>query len=112
MVVAHFLVVIPDRPNVLNRRMQVRPRHLERAETAHQQGLLIAGGALMSPAMSLMLKNNHNPSDQAQMQGSMFILDLPSEEECREWIEQDPYTQGQVWDTTKAHLYRIKLAKH
>ncbi len=108
----HFLVRAFDHPDVLPRRMLVRPDHLKRASAAHENGTILSGGALLDPSatdLSASLDSSQNPP---KMIGSFFVLDFPDEKACREWIMKDPYVTGRVWDLNRIEIHPIKLAKH
>ncbi|UZR93040.1 YciI family protein [Chondrinema litorale] len=81
--------------NALERRMQARTEHLANAKELHKSGNLIAAGAILS--------------DEGKMIGSTLYLRFDSEEELKEYLDNDPYTKGKVWE--KIETQNIKLVQ-
>ena len=44
---------------------------------------------------------------EGKMCGSMLIVDLASEEVVREWLKDDPYVTGKVWEDVDIIPFRI-----
>ncbi|MXX05291.1 MAG: hypothetical protein F4Z71_00845 [Gammaproteobacteria bacterium] len=65
------------------RRMGVWPAHLDRVKIAREAGNIIAGGAILD--------------ENGEMIGSTIYVEFESREALNEWIEQDPYVKGNVW---------------
>lgn len=70
-------------PEAPDRRKAVRPAHLDRVKIAREAGNIIAGGAILD--------------DNGQMIGSTIYVEFDSREALDEWIDQDPYVKGNVW---------------
>lgn len=114
---SHYLVMVRDHANSLEKRMEVRPKHLDRAKVAYDQGILRAGGALLNepiqiPVEGLTLNSKSNQLVEDRMTGSTFILELPSQEICYQWLKDDPYAKGGVWNLKSVYVQKILLAKH
>lgn len=94
-----FVVIAYDGKDeaALERRLSVREVHLQNAKKMVESGRLLFASAL--------LDNNEN------MNGSIMFCDYDSEEELRaEWLGNEPYMTGNVWE--KVIIKRAKIAKH
>lgn len=94
-----FVVIAYDGKDeaALERRLSVREVHLQNAKKMVESGRLLFASAL--------LDNNEN------MNGSIMFCDYDSEEELRaEWLDNEPYMTGNVWE--KVIIKRAKIAKH
>lgn len=76
----------------LERRMSVRSAHLEGARQLKAQGNFILGGALLNP--------------DGKMIGSMMLVDFESETHLNEWLQNDPYVTGKVWEEIDVKPFR------
>ena len=110
----HFLVTIKDFPNALEKRLSVRPAHLQRAITAYDNGTVVIGGALMSDheQSGKGRATAAQKEEEAYMLGSAFVLNMPTKEACLDFIKDDPYIQGDVWDLRTVSIHPMHLAKH
>jgi uncharacterized protein len=79
--------------NALNRRMDVRPFHLEGAKKLKENGNFIIGGALLN--------------DDGKMIGSTMILQFKNPAELQNWIDNEPYIQQKVWEQFKVQSFRV-----
>ncbi len=77
----------------LERRMQARPAHLENVKDAKSKGHYLIGGALL---------NNHG-----QMIGSVMIVQFETPEALQEWLNDDPYITGKVWDRIEIKPFKV-----
>ena len=81
----------------LDRRQSVRASHLANAKVMFDNGKLLFASAL--------LDENEN------MNGSIMFCDFPSEEVLKEeWLKDEPYVTGKVWE--EVIIKRAKIAKH
>ena len=78
----------------LDRRMAARPDHIEYAKVGAAEGKVIIGGAILD--------------DDGKMIGSMLVVDYPSKEAVeKEYIANDPYFLGKVWQEIEIRPYRV-----
>ena len=61
----------------------VWPAHLDRVKIAREAGNIIAGGAILD--------------ENGEMIGSTIYVEFESREALDEWIDQDPFVKGNVW---------------
>ncbi|KAF8197993.1 hypothetical protein BJ912DRAFT_1055662 [Pholiota molesta] len=92
-----FFVYAPDKTDegALERRLSVRPQHLEGAKASHDNGLIRIGGMLTTPEAIT------NPDAPKHMVGSTFIFEAESIEQVKQYIESDIYYKAGVWDPEK-----------
>ena len=90
-----FIIIAQDYKDseALNRRLAIRPVHLERMIAEKAKGVFIMGGAKLNEA--------------GNMFGSMLIVDLPGKEEVSDWVAADPYITNKVWETVEITSFRI-----
>ena len=90
-----FLILTSDYkdPNALNRRMNIREKHLARMRVEKAAGRFIIGGAKLN--------------EQGNMHGSMLVVQLENEDAVRDWINEDPYTTNNVWEHVEILPFRV-----
>ncbi|TEB37487.1 hypothetical protein FA13DRAFT_1705674 [Coprinellus micaceus] len=114
----YFFVYAPDKTEAgtFERRMSVRPKHLETAHERTGQGLIrmldtvvnSVHAALTIPPPSLVLEaacstpeSIASPDAPKKLIGSTFIYQAESLEEVKKLVESDVYYQSGVWDPEK-----------
>ena len=90
-----FLVKAYDGPNMLEKRMEVRPRHLEGMKALGTQ-IICAGGLL---------------DEEGKMKGSALILDFDSREELDDYVAHEPYVLEKVWEKIDIERLNVVVAK-
>ncbi|KAK8180585.1 hypothetical protein HDK77DRAFT_383700 [Phyllosticta capitalensis] len=102
-----WLVILPDRPGVLEKRVQVRESHLAALGSAYPADFWLVGGALLGRAP-------HDARNEAgkplPMQGSAALVWAESEEVVRETLAADVYAREGVWDLEKLQIWAFKSA--
>lgn len=76
-----FLVRAYDGPDMLEKRMAVRPRHLEGMKVLGEQ--IIAAGGLLD--------------EDGKMKGSALIMEFPDRAALNEYLAAEPYVVEGVW---------------
>ena len=69
--------------NAYERRMQVRPQHLENIDRLKEEGHVICAGGLTG--------------DDGKLMGSFLVMEFESEEELKGYLETEPYMKADVW---------------
>jgi len=69
--------------HALERRMLAREEHLRSVEKQFKEGNHLYGAALLD--------------DNEKMIGSMMVVNYPSREAVDEWLKEEPYVTGNVW---------------
>lgn len=84
-----YVIFAQDVENSLEKRLSVRPQHLERLQQLQDEGRLLTAGPM--PAI-----DSDNPG-QAGFTGSTVIADFASLAEAQAWAEADPYVAVGVY---------------
>ncbi|RPD57323.1 hypothetical protein L226DRAFT_467600 [Lentinus tigrinus ALCF2SS1-7] len=102
----NFIVYAPDMTDAgaLQRRLSVRPAHLEKAAEYIQGGMFKVAGAMLSP------ESIASPTAEKKMVGSVFICEAESLEDVRKFMESDVYYTSGVWDKDKLVILPLALA--
>ena len=92
-----YLVIARDGTDddALERRRRTRPRHLEAIAPLVDAGNVLVGGAILN--------------DEAEMIGSMLLVDFPERADVDAWIERDPYVTEGVWREIEVVPYRAAV---
>ena len=88
-----FLVKAYDGPNMLEKRMEVRPRHLEGMRALGKQ-IICAGGLL---------------DDEGNMKGSALVMEFPDRAALDEYIANEPYVIEGVWQKIEVEFINVVL---
>jgi uncharacterized protein YciI len=90
-----FLLVAYDwtDPEAFERRMKVRPGHLEKIAVLKKRGEFILGGAILD--------------DNEKMIGSMIVYDFPDRASLDRSLENEPYIVNRVWEKIEIRPYRL-----
>ena len=96
-----YAILGRDVPNSLERRLAVRPAHLERLQALLEQGRLLLAGPL--PAI-----DSADPGA-AGFQGSLIVAEFAALEEAQVWAAADPYAAAGVYATLEVYPFRKVL---
>ena len=90
-----FLLVAYDGtdPEALERRMKVRPDHLEKIAVLKKKGNFLLGGAILD--------------ENEKMIGSMIVYEFPNRSALDESLRNEPYIIGGVWQKIDIRPYRL-----
>jgi uncharacterized protein YciI len=77
----------------LQRRMNVRPHHLDGAKALKQSGNYVLGGALLN--------------DHGNMIGSVMILQFETEEGLEAWEKSEPYIIQKIWESVDVKPFKV-----
>jgi uncharacterized protein len=91
-----FLLIAYDgkNPTALERRLRVRPAHIEKIGILKKNGEFIFGGAILD--------------DKGKMIGSAIVYDFPDRATLDERLDEEPYITEGVWQ--KIEIMPFKLA--
>ena len=85
---AFFVITCTDSENSLEKRLAVRPQHIERLEKLDAEGRLIVAGAMPK-----------DPADpKAGFHGSTIIVDFDSREDLDAWLAEEPFLKEGVYE--------------
>ena len=87
-----FLILAHDGndENALERRMSVRPKHLENMMKLKDEGHVMAAGGLIE--------------DGGRLAGSYLVMDFESREALDEYLAGEPYVAAGVWQDIKIEV--------
>ncbi len=90
-----FIVKAYDGEGKLEKRMEVRPRHLE-GMSRMSDHIICAGGLL---------------DDEGKMKGSALVLEFDSREDLDDYIANEPYVIEKVWEKIEIDVMNVVLVK-
>ncbi|KAL4948252.1 hypothetical protein BDW69DRAFT_189444 [Aspergillus filifer] len=90
-----LLVVIPDRPNVLDRRLAIRPRHSPNFVRLHNEGYVSWAGPLFEKHVS-------DAGIRRPFKGSAMVVNEEDQECLKRMLASDVYIKEGVWDIDNA----------
>ena len=96
-----YAILGRDAPNSLERRLSVRPAHLERLNALLNEGRLILAGPL--PAI-----DSPDPGP-AGFSGSIIVAEFASLEAARAWADADPYIAAGVYEKVTVKPFKKVL---
>ncbi len=88
-----FIVKAYDGEGMLEKRMEVRPRHLE-GMSKMSDHIICAGGLL---------------DEEGKMKGSALVLEFDSREELDDYIANEPYVIEKVWEKIEIDVMNVVL---
>ena len=88
-----FMIRAYDGPNMLDRRLAVRPRHLEGMKRLGRQ-IICAGGIL---------------DNEGKMKGSVLVLELESRAALDDYLAVEPYVTEGVWDKVEVEIMNVVI---
>ena len=89
-----FLIKAYDGPNMLEKRMEVRPRHLEGMNRLSEH-IICAGGLL---------------DEEGKMKGSALIMDFDSRNDLDAYLAAEPYVLEKVWEKIDVESMNVVIA--
>ena len=90
-----FVIKAYDGEGMLDKRMEVRPRHLEGMAKLGKH-VVCAGGLL---------------DDAGKMKGSLMVMEFETREELDDYIAHEPYVVEHVWQTIEVEPLNVVLIK-
>jgi len=88
-----FVIKAYDGEGMLERRMDVRPRHLEGMNKMREH-IICAGGLL---------------DEDGKMKGSLLIMEFKDRSELDAYISQEPYVVEHVWETIEIEQLNVVI---
>lgn len=93
-----YAIISQDIANSLDKRLSVRPAHIERLQNLKEEGRLILAGP--HPAI-----DNIEPGP-AGFSGSLVVAEFDSLESAQAWADADPYIKAGVYDTVTVKPFK------
>ena len=88
-----FLIKAYDGDGMLEKRMEVRPRHLEGMKALGRQ-IICAGGLL---------------DDEGRMKGSALVMEFENRAALDEYLKNEPYVAEGVWQKVEVEMMNVVL---
>lgn len=88
-----FVIRAYNGEGMLNKRMEVRPRHLEGIDKIRDH-VICAGGLL---------------DDEGKMKGSVLIMEYENREQLDEYLANEPYVQEHVWEKIEVERMNVVI---
>ena len=88
-----FIITAHDGENMLEKRMTVRPRHLEGMAKLGKH-IVLAGGLL---------------DDEGKMKVSVLILDLEDRAALDDYLKNEPYVVEHVWEKIEIETVNVVI---
>ena len=88
-----FMIKAYDGEGMLEKRMEVRPRHLEGMKALGKQ-IICAGGLL---------------DEEGKMKGSALVLEFPDRTDLDEYLKNEPYVVEGVWQKIEVERMNVVL---
>lgn len=84
-----YAIIAEDIPGTLNKRLETRPKHVERIKLLLDAGRLVLAGPM--PAIDAA-----DPGD-AGFSGSLIVAEFDSLQAAQDWADADPYRDAGVY---------------
>lgn len=90
-----FIIKAYDGKDAYERRMSVRPQHLENVAKIKEKGSVVCAGGLTN--------------EDGKLIGSVLILDFASREMVDEYLETEPYVVNKVWEDITVEAINVVM---
>ena len=97
----YYAIISEDIPNSLERRMSVRPAHVDRLKLLADEGRLLIAG----PHPSI---DSEEPAE-AGFSGSLVVAEFASLESAQAWADADPYVEAGGYQRVKVKPFKKVL---
>ena len=88
-----FIIKAYDGEGMLEKRMEVRPRHLEGMKALGKQ-IICAGGLL---------------DEEGRMKGSALVMEFVSREALDDYLVAEPYVTEGVWEKIEVEIMNVVI---
>lgn len=89
-----YLVIAYDYDDVLDKRMDARPAHVEGTQKLMAEGKIISACALI---------------EDDKMVGSSVLTNFENEDEFDAWLVEEPYVVNGVWNMEEIQVVPVKI---
>ena len=96
-----YAIIAEDAPDSLQKRLQIRPEHLNRLKSLQDAGRLLLAGPF--PAI-----DSNDPGTNGYS-GSLIVAEFNTLDEAREWANNDPFTINGVYQQVTVKPFRKTL---
>lgn len=89
-----YLVIAYDNEGALDKRMENRPAHVEGTQKLMAEGKIVSACALI---------------EDEKMVGSSVVTNFENDDEFDNWLSNEPYVIGGVWNMDEIQIVPIKV---
>ena len=93
-----YLITAHDGPDMLEKRMEVRPRHLENMERVKKTGSVVCAGGILD--------------GKGRPVGSALVLDFASRDLLDAYLAAEPYLTEKVWETVTVEPMHVVILRN
>lgn len=94
-----YLAIVQDKPGTMEKRIQVREKHLAAAKQNNKSGIVPFGGGIAN--------DFPEPGQQFPFVGSALVVTADSKHDVIQLLKQDIYFTSGVWDVENAKIYAV-----
>lgn len=88
-----YLIIAYDNDGAIDKRMEARLAHVEGTQKLMAEGKIISACAMI---------------EEDEMVGSSVLTNFDTEDELNEWLENEPYVKGGVWNMDEIQVVAVK----
>ncbi len=88
-----FIIRAYDGKDMLEKRMEVRPRHLE--NLSQVEGKIICAGGLLD--------------EEGKMKGSVLVMEFETREGLDRYLDSEPYIREKVWEKVEVEAMNVVI---
>lgn len=88
-----YIITAHDGENMLEKRLEVRSRHLENLATV--KGKIICAGGLLD--------------EEGKMKGSVLVMDFDNRADLDDYLASEPYITEHVWETVEVEIMNVVI---
>ncbi len=88
-----FVITAYDGKGMLEKRMEVRPKHL--ANMSQIKGKVLCAGGLLD--------------EEGKMKGSVMVMEFADRETFDEYLKSEPYITEHIWEDVKVETMNVVL---
>ncbi len=92
-----FVITAHDGKDMLEKRMSVRPRHLENMVKIKETGSVICAGGILDEA--------------GRPIGSVLVVDFADKELLDAYLASEPYIQEKVWEDVRVEPMNVVIVR-
>ena len=89
-----YLVIAYDNENSLDKRMDARAAHVEGTQKLMSEGKIVTACAMI---------------EEEEMVGSTVVTSFENDEELNDWLDNEPYVKGGVWNMDEIQIVPVKV---
>ncbi|OBT93181.1 hypothetical protein VE01_09242 [Pseudogymnoascus verrucosus] len=96
---SEWLVLLADKPGVLERRLQIRPVHSKNFVRLHESGFVSWAGPVFE---------EHVIEGTRPFIGSIMVVNAPSREIVKETLQKDIFVKEGIWDWDHVRIFPFR----